>query len=312
MRLFAKLMLAVALLLAGLAPAAAQKRIALTFDDVPRGRGAFLTPDERTVKLIAGLRRAGVPQAAFFVNPANLGNPDGKGGEERILAYVAAGHVIANHSWSHPHLSETSAADFLANIDRADAWLRPRDGFRPWFRFPFLDEGMADKAKRDAVRAGLKARGLHNGYVTADGADWFLEQLTIDAAKAGKPIDMAALRDLYVETHVGAAEFFDGLMVKAIGRSPIHVMLMHETDLAALFLPDLVAALRAKGWEIVTADAAFADPVNQLFPDTPSANGTLTEAVAWEKNLPAPRWYERNSTKLLGALFAARVLHEGE
>ncbi len=67
-------------------------------------------------------------------------------------------------------------------------------------------------------------------------------------------------------------------MVRTIGRSPMHVMLMHETDLAALFLPDLVAALRARGWEIVTADAAFADPINRLFPDTPSANGTLTEA----------------------------------
>ena len=61
-------------------PASAQKRIALTFDDVPRSRGAFLTPDERTVKLIAGLKRAGVRQAAFFVNPGNLANQDGKGG----------------------------------------------------------------------------------------------------------------------------------------------------------------------------------------------------------------------------------------
>ncbi len=60
-------------------PAAAQKRIALTFDDVPRGRGAFLTPDQRTVKLIAGLKRAGVAQAAFFVNPANLETGDGQG-----------------------------------------------------------------------------------------------------------------------------------------------------------------------------------------------------------------------------------------
>ncbi len=99
-------------------------------------------------------------------------------------------------------------------------------------------------------------------------------------------------------------------MVRTIGRSPMHVMLMHETDLAALFLPDLVAALRARGWEIVTADAAFADPINRLFPDTPSANGTLTEAVAWEKGLPPPRWYERNNTALADKLFAQRVLHE--
>ena len=71
-------------------PAHAQKRIALTFDDVPRQRGAFFTPDERSAKLIAGLRDSGVRQAAFFVVPGRLALSDGVGGEARIAAYVAA------------------------------------------------------------------------------------------------------------------------------------------------------------------------------------------------------------------------------
>ena len=47
-------------LLFAAAPAAAEKRIALTFDDVPRAAGAFLTPEERTRLLISALDRAGV------------------------------------------------------------------------------------------------------------------------------------------------------------------------------------------------------------------------------------------------------------
>ena len=309
MRILAKLILALAVLVA-LPAAASTKRIALTFDDVPRNRGAFLTPDQRTDRLIAGLRTAGVLQAAFFVNPGFLLKEDGKGGEARIAAYVAAGHVIANHSWDHPHLSALSAEDYLANIDRADAWLRKQPGFRPWFRFPFLDEGGADKAKRDAVRAGLKARGYSNGYVTAEASDWNMEALTVAAKRAGKAMDMDALRLLYVESHVQAADFADGLAMKVWGRSPMHVMLLHETDLAAMYIADLVAALRADGWEIVTADAAYADPINLVFPDTPFANGTLTEAAAWQMKLPAPRWYERNEIPLANRLFAERVLHE--
>ena len=121
-----------------------------------------------------------------------------------------------------------------------------------------------------------------------------------------------ALRDLYVETHVEAAEFANALMIRAIGRSPAHVMLLHETDLAALFVGDLVAGLRAKGWTIVTADAAYADPigVEATRYDTPSAQGTLTEMLAWQKGLPAPRWYERNTVAIANRLFASRVLHE--
>src|ERR1700755_3496375 len=47
----------------------------------------------------AALRRAGVAQAAFFVNPGNLQQPWGAGREAQIAAYVRAGHVIGNHSW---------------------------------------------------------------------------------------------------------------------------------------------------------------------------------------------------------------------
>ncbi|GAA4025617.1 polysaccharide deacetylase family protein [Sphingomonas rosea] len=302
--------LLLALLFVAAPAAAGDKRIALTFDDAPRQRGAFFTPGERTRRLIAGLRKGRVTQAAFFVVPGNVGKNDGVGGEARIAAYVRAGHVIANHSFTHPALTDVSAADYVANIDRAEAWLRGRPGRRPWFRFPYLNEGRADKVKRDAVRAALAARGLRNGYVTADGADWNMEGLTEAARKAGKPIDMKALKALYLETMVGAADYNDKLARQVLGRAPAQVLLLHETDLAALYIADLAKALRKDGWTIVTADEAYADPLRERLPDVPSMQGTLTEALAWEKGFPAPRWYDRVAPKVADPLFRARVLHE--
>lgn len=294
------------------APVAAQhKRIAFTFDDVPRGAGAFLSQNERAARLITALRKARIRQAAFFVNPGRLVSGDAAA-TARLDAYVAAGHVIANHSFSHPSLSDVTADAYLADIDAAEGWLRGRPGYRAWFRYPQLNEGRADIAKRDAVRAGLATRGLRNGYVTIDGYDWALENLTVEAAKAGKPVDRHALRDLYVETHVGAAEYFDGLARATLGRSPVHVLLLHETDLAALYLGDLVRALRRKGWRIATVDEAYADPIAAEASryDVRSSQGTLTEMLAWQKGLPSPRWYARNDPKVLGDLFSKRVLKE--
>jgi peptidoglycan-N-acetylglucosamine deacetylase len=294
------------------APAAAQKRIALTFDDIPRNEGAFFTPDERTEKLIAALKQAKVEQAAFFLNPGSLVEDHGKGGEDRIAAYVAAGHVIANHTNTHPALSATSAEDYLANIDAAEAWLKDRPGRRPWFRFPYLDEGSTDKVKRDALRAGLAERGLRNGYVTADGSDWFLDDLVVKARAEGKELDMEQLRKLYIAMHVSGAEYIDDLARTTLGRSPAHVMLMHETDIAALFLPDMVAELRRHGWEIITVDEAYEDQLQDAFPDTPNARGNLIGAIAWEKDIKPPLYPVWIHTGIAGPWFESRVVKKTE
>lgn len=306
-------LLALGLLLLAAAPATASKRIALTFDDIPRAPGAFFSPDERTRRLIASLRRARVRQAAFFVTTGNLERPFGEGGERRIAAYVAASHVIANHSHSHFWATRTPVADYVADLDRAAAWLRGRSGYRPWFRFPFLDEGRDTTERRDALRLALAQRGLSSGYVTVDSYDWYLEQLTNQAARAGQRIDRDALRALYVETIVGAAEFTDRIAVETLGRSPAHVLLLHETDLAALFIADAVAALRANGWEIVTADEAYRDPIAAIEPDSLFLGaGRVAGIAAAQGRTPrslVPDWNEEDH---LSRLFNARVLQQIE
>jgi peptidoglycan/xylan/chitin deacetylase (PgdA/CDA1 family) len=269
------------LLAAFAAPAMAQKRIALSFDDVPRMPGAFMTVEQRSERLIAALRRAGVRQAAFFLNPGHLDEAYGQSGEARIAAYVRAGHVIANHSFSHPSLSRIGAEAYVADIDRAAEWLRGRRGYRPWFRYPFLDEGVRrDLATRDAVRAALVQRGLANGYITIDSYDWYLDDLANRARAAGQALDMNALRDLYVEIVVEAAEFADRLALATLGRQPVQVALMHETDLEAMFLPDAVAALRRRGWRIATIDEAYRDPIASVTPEARYLGGGRIAAIA--------------------------------
>jgi peptidoglycan/xylan/chitin deacetylase (PgdA/CDA1 family) len=308
-----RLALAFLLVLAAV-PAAAQeqKRIALSFDDVPRFQGSFLTPDVRTIALLAALREAGVEQAAFFVTTGNLEEDYGANGEARIRAYVEAGHVIANHSRSHTHLSETTAADYIADLDQAEAWLKGRPGYRPWYRFPYLDEGH-DLERRDAVRAALAARGLSNGYVTVDNYDWAIDDLVRKAMAEKREIDLRALGAFYAETAVQAANFYDRIARETLGRSPAHVFLLHETDLNALFIEDVVAALRADGWEIISVDEAFRDPIAQVEPDTLVLGGGRVSALAAAAGRdPTGLSYERNSEAVLARLFEERVIVKGD
>ncbi|MEL7198395.1 MAG: polysaccharide deacetylase family protein [Pseudomonadota bacterium] len=287
-----------------------EKRIALTFDDTPRHAGAFFTEDERTRLMIEALRDGGVEQAAFFINPGKI--PQRPGAEKRIAAYIEAGHVIANHTFNHPRLSRTETGDYIADIDQSARWLAGRKGTRAWFRYPYLDEGRDDKAKRDAVRAALKKRGLLNASPTVDASDWWIDSALARAEREKTAYDPEAARDLFVEAHVEAAEFYERLARETFGRAIIHNMLLHETDLSALFLGDLIMALKEAGWTILTADEAFSDPAYQNAPDVPSAQGTLVELAAWHKGIASQRWYPGNDTEKLEARFRRKVLGETE
>lgn len=241
-----------------------RKRIALTFDDAPRGRGPVYSGEERGAALIETLRRAETGPVAFFVTTQHVPKP---GGRERIERYAAAGHLIANHTHTHPWLHRTDTDAYIAGIDRAEALLEGIPNRRPWFRFPFLDEG-TPLEKRDAVRAALRERDLINGYVTVDNYDWYLEQQWSEAAEEGRSVDLDALQGVYVDLLMDAVAFYDRIAVDTLGRSPVHVLLLHENDVAALFVDDLVAALRDAGWSIVSPDLAYADPVASMVPKT--------------------------------------------
>jgi len=248
-------------------PAMAQegsgKRIALTYDDAPMG-DRHMTGEERTAMLTAGLEEAGVEQAAFFITTRGINSPVRLA---RVQNYAAAGHVIANHSHTHPWLREVTPEEYLADIDTAEMMLAVFENRRPWFRYPFLNEA-PDLEKRDAVRDGLAERGLKNGYVTVDTYDWYLDSLYQKARKEGDAVCEANLGRLYTDMMVDAANFYDEASREYLGRPVAQTLLLHENDIAAMFITDLVAALEADGWEIITADEAYADPIIEVEPDT--------------------------------------------
>lgn len=245
---------------------AAEREIAITFDDAPRSDGPFFSGEQRTAELIAALASADVDSAMFFVTTNGLVS-EGESGRERIRQYAAAGHELASHSHSHPWLHRTDVSDYLADIDRSLAMLSEFDNVQPFFRFPYLDEGRSVE-KRVPVAQGLVERGLQNGYVTVDNYDWYMAALAREIVDSGAEPDLNKLRDAYVESLLDVVEFYDGIAREALGRSPKHVLLLHENDLAALFVGDLVAALRNNGWQIIPASAAYTDPIANMQPET--------------------------------------------
>lgn len=159
------------------------------------------------------------------------------------------------------------AAAFVEDIRLADRQLARFRSFRRWFRFPMLHEGRTVE-ERDAVRRALKAMGYLAGYVTVDNYEWYLDLLARRAVKAGRKLDLSRLGKLYLPALLGPLAFYDEIARRVLKRAPAHVLLLHENDLAALFVGDLVAALRRAGWGIIHPDEAYRDPIAALEPAT--------------------------------------------
>ena len=255
-------------------------QIALTFDDATRGPGPFFDGPERTRRLVDALQRADVDEAMFFVTTRNV-DRQGETGSARIHAYTGAGHTLGNHSHSHQWLSRTDTDEYIADLDLAAQKLASFENVQPLYRYPFLDEGRGVE-KRDRLRQALAERGIRNAYVTVDTYDWYLETLAQEAQEAGRQMDIDKLRSLYVDVIVSGTEFYDAIAKQTLGRSPQHVLLLHENDLAALFIGDLVAELRNRGWTIIPATEAFADPIAEIQPDTLFLGQGRVAAIAHE------------------------------
>ena len=196
-----------------------------------------------------------------------------------MAAYANAGHLIANHSHTHPFASGAGLEAFVSEIDQAEENLSGYPNRRPWFRFPSLDEGNTPEL-RDGLRPALSERGLFNGYVTADNFDWYMDRQLTKATQAGNTVNMDALKTAYVDMLLEAVEFFDDAVVESYGETVPHVLLLHENDLAALFVDDLVVALRAEGWEIISPDEAYAHPIVSIQLNTLEAGFGKVAALA--------------------------------
>ncbi len=278
------------------------QEIALTFDDAPRGDGKLYTGLKRSEILLKKLEQYNVPQVGFFCVP---GNKDAVG-ILRLKMYGQAGHIIANHSYTHPQIAEVGVDEYILDIKKADTALNKMPGFRPWFRFPYLNEGRSEEI-RDKIRDSLKEMGYMNGYVTVDNYDWYLEYMYQQALKQNKKINYDLLKDLYIEHIWESIQFYHNIALKTLKRSPKHVLLLHENDLAALFLDDLISFLRGEGWVIISPEEAYTDPIAEHIPDVLMNGQGRVAAIAREQGMESRDLVQKSEDEqYLEAYFAKR------
>lgn len=239
-----------------------------------------IIPEDRRIEAEERLlKHLGKTRTFLFAVGQNVDNPEG---EAILQRWSAAGHRIGNHTYSHqPLFGKITPEEFEADILRNDEVLRGYAGFRKWFRFPTLNEGRT-RELRDRFRSFLARHEYRNGAVTIDASDWYYNQRLLARLEADRSFDARRYRQPYLDHIWDRAQYYDQLCRDVLGRSVPHTLLIHYNLLNSLFLGDLLAMFRSKGWGVIDAEEAFSDTVFTRQPDIAPAGQSLIWALAKE------------------------------
>ncbi len=236
-------------------------QIALSFDDAPLGSGGLMTSEEKTDLLIKALKSSNVNSAIFYVTTSNIKDD---ASVRRLHKYTDAGFSLGNHSHSHRSANKVEPNEYLLDFYKSHLLMSELDNQEKLHRFPFLHYG-ENSSDRAIIQKGLNELDYKIGYVTVDNYDWYLNSKLIEASNNDLNIDFEKLKKLYLDVLWSAIEFYDRMAIEHLGRSPKHILLLHENEIAALFIDDLVNLIRNNGWEIISPREAYEDPIASLY-----------------------------------------------
>jgi peptidoglycan/xylan/chitin deacetylase (PgdA/CDA1 family) len=258
--------------------AAPKPQVAITMDDFDLFGETDAEKEANSRAILAALGSHSNLKAAAFICGRRV---DGEAGKRVLQAWNDAGHLIANHTYSHWYYHRRGVEEFEADILRCEELIKSYPRFTKLFRFPMLKEG-DNLERRDKLRAFLKERGYKMGYVTIDASDWYVDERLRGRLNRDPKADLSGYRQFYLDHIWERAVYYDDLSRRALGRSVKHTLLVHHNLLNKLFLGDLLTMFERKGWELIDAAEAFADPVFAAAPKILPAGESILWALAKE------------------------------
>ncbi len=256
---------AVALLSAGLAALSSQemeKKIALTFNDLPaRGPMGFWRPREISNMILRSLAKYNIQAAGFVVQE--------KVDDQPILGIVledwaSKGHILGNQTYSRVDFNALSVDDFLEHVKDGQKAIR-RYGrhfsfnYR-YLRFPQLHQGDT-KGKRKNIGKTLRRAQYEVAHVTVKTSDHQFIRAYLE--HQNDPAKSAELKELFLAHASESLDYAEGQSMKVFGRNIPHVLLLRCGISTAAFLGDLIQFLRERGYSFVSFPEALSDPAYQ-------------------------------------------------
>lgn len=169
------------------------------------------------------------------------------------------------------------------------ALLSPNQDWR-WFRYPYLREGEISD-KRDGVRTFLREHRYSIAQTTIDYEDYLWNTPFARCAERRDARAIERLRATYLQATVAVIASSRHMARAVFGREINHILLLHLGAFTPEILPTLLDLLAAQGFDLVTLEAAAADPAFQTDPKyLGRQGGTLLEQHVHAKQIENVPW----------------------
>ncbi|MFP5392223.1 MAG: polysaccharide deacetylase family protein [Gammaproteobacteria bacterium] len=227
--------------------------IAYTFDDGPTlDATPQLSPRQRNDALLAVLAKHQIKSVLFITSGNGTNRAEGY---PLARAWGEAGHLVGNHTVTHPDLNAPAVtlAQYQQEVLDCDAAIRTLPNYRKWFRFTFLNDGNTPE-KRDGMRSFLRQQHYRAAPVTFAVLDWEFNDKLIAALKADPKADVQPIRQAYLDTVRKNAQ-------ASLAKAPadrVHTILLHHNLVNAMWLEDVVTLLESMGFTSTPAAEVYA------------------------------------------------------
>jgi peptidoglycan/xylan/chitin deacetylase (PgdA/CDA1 family) len=262
------------------------RTVALTIDDLPFITGDSSRPmnpsDAETgrvanTKLLTALATHHVPVTGFVIQKGveALGLASGT---EVLRDWTGRGFDLGNHSYAHPDFNGLTVEQFEDQIVRGEATIVPlmlaAHRKVEFFRFPFNHTGDTQQ-KHDAVAVFLAERGYKLAPCTIETEDWEFNAAYFLMRSRHDEVSAARLRADYLAFTAAQIDYFAGLHRQVLGYDPPQIMLIHDNQLNADLIEDMLAIFEEKRYQFVSLTQAEDDPAYKTAETYITDNGPM-------------------------------------
>lgn len=249
------------------------KQMAITLDDLPFAYSPGLSEQARFsyfYRILDILDQYEIQTAGFVV-----GEQVSPRRYQCLLDFHNRGHIIANHTFSHPDLNNLSAGDFSEDIIKCNQVIEEFYNEVKYFRYPMLHRGNSIE-KRDSVYDFLHRQGFIIASVSIDNDEYAFNKAYLDTLTYGDTAAADSIGEEYLAYMISISNYYDSLALELTGREINHILLLHMNYLNSVYLDDLIELLMKDGWEFLPFSEAIQDSV-YLLPD----NYIGTRGISW-------------------------------